>query len=261
MSLSDSFIQLLISRLDRPNVVGIAVTGSHARKRAGKYSDVDVDLYVNVLPGNRFDRYTLYYWEKRLVSVKTVLLEDETGTLSRPWEAIWAVPGLRQMQILKDKTGKLLDLQRAAAEFDWRKLQTLADEYAIEQLMGCAEEAHKILNGLAKDDESTVLYAVWGLIRGLASGVATQRGLMIESENRYFDIIQDSIGREEEWTQAFRAALGADAASSDQPPFKDRGAAALTLYRQTAALFQSIIPERHRRVIERTIKVIQKAGY
>lgn len=261
MSLPDSFVQLLISRLDRPNIVGIAVMGSHARRRAGKYSDVNVDLYVDVLPGNRFDRYTLYYWERRLVSVKTVLIEDEMAALSRPREAIWAVPGLRQMRILKDGTGKLAELQYAAATFEWKKLQSSADEYAVEQLMGCAEEVHKVLSGLAKENESTVLYAVQGIIQGLASSVATQRGLMIESENRYFDVIQDSIGREEEWTRAFRAALGADATPSDQPPFKNRGTAALTLYRHTTLLFQSIIPERHRRVIEHTVKLIQKAGY
>ena len=261
MSLPDSFVQLLISRLDRPNIVGIAVTGSHARKRAGKYSDVDVNLYVDVLPGNRFDRYTLHYWEKRLVSLKTLRIEDEEAALSRPWEAIWAVPGLRQMRILKDGTGKLAELQYAAATFEWRKLQSTADEYAIDQLMGCAEEVHKVLSGLAKENESTVLYAVQSIIQGLASGVATQRGLMIESENRYFDVIQDSIGREEEWTRAFRTALGADPVSSDQLPFKGRGAAALRLYRHTALLFQSSIPDRHRAVIEHTLKLIQKAGY
>ncbi len=260
MSPPDSFIRSLISHLDNPNVTGIAMTGSHARGQGNKYSDVDLDIYVIILPENKYDRYTLRYWDGRLISLKSVLIEDELAAVSRPWDAIWAIPGLRQMRILTDKFGKLADLQRVAEEFEWAKLQPAADDYGVEQLMGCAEEVHKILNGLAYNKESTVLYAVWGLLKGLGSGVATQRGLLIESENRYFDIIQDSIGRESEWVRSFRLALGADIVS-DIPLFKSRGSAALALYRHTALLFRSIILVRHRKVIENTVQLIQDAGY
>ena len=33
---------------------------------------------------------------------------------------------------------------------------------------------------------------------------------MIVSENRYFDLIQDSVGRDSKWTRAFRTAWGLD---------------------------------------------------
>ncbi len=123
--------------------------------------------------------------------------------------------------------------------------------------MGCAEEAHKILSGLARGHESTVLYATWGLVKGMLDAVAVQRGLMIVSENRYFDLIQEAMGRDSKWTRAVRTAWGLDSGSSQ---YQSRGNAALALYCLTAARFEALIPERHRAVVDRTLQLIKEAG-
>ena len=148
-------------------------------------------------------------------------------------------------------------LQQVAREFDWSPLQSAANEYAAEEVMGCAEEVHKILTGLASGHESTVLYATWGLVKSMLEAVSVQRGLMILSENRYFDLIQDSVGRESKWTHAFRMAWGLDQGSSQ---YQSRGAAALMLYRLTAAMFDELIPEKHREVVNNTLRLIKDAG-
>jgi predicted nucleotidyltransferase len=256
MSLSDLFIQSLIARVDAPEVVGIGIVGSYARGQESKYSDVDLDIYVSKLPESLYDRYTLRYLDGKLVSLKYTLLEDERSALTNPRRAIWAVPGLRGIKILLDNDGSMAELQKAAQEFDWSALQPAADEFAAEEVMGCAEEAHKILNGLARGHESTVLYATWGLVKSMLEAVAVQRGIMIVSENRYFDLIQDSVGRDSAWTRAFRAAWGMEA---DTFQFQTRGAAALRLYRLTAAMFDELIPEKHREVVSRTLQLITEA--
>jgi hypothetical protein len=162
------------------------------------------------------------------------------------------------MRIVLDKDGSISALQRTARDFNWSSLQPAANAYAAEEVMGCAEEAHKILNGLARKHESTVLYATWGLVKSMLEAVAVQRGLMIVSENRYFDLIQDAVGRDSDWTHAFRAAWGLDSGS---PQYQARGAAALTLYRLTAALFDALIPAKHRKVVRLTLQRIKEAGY
>jgi hypothetical protein len=162
------------------------------------------------------------------------------------------------MKVLLDKDGSLAVLQKAAQEFDWPSLQAAADEYAAEQIMGNAEEVHKILNGLSRRQESTVLYAIWGLVKNMLEAVAVQKGVMIVSENRYFDLIQDAIGRGSPWTVAFRMAWGLDNVSSQ---YEGRGAAALKLYCLSAKMFDPFIPEKHRTVINRTLQVIKEAGY
>jgi hypothetical protein len=258
MTLTDPFIQSIIESIDSPDVVGVGIVGSYARGQESKYSDVDVDIFVSKLPENEYDRYTLRYWDGKLVSLKYALLEDELAALTNPRRAIWAVPGLGGMQIVLDKDGSLADLQKMAQKFDFSLLRPLADEFAVETVMGCAEEVHKILNGLDRGHESTVLYAAWGLVKGMLEAVAVQRGILIVSENRYFDLIQESVGRDTKWVSAFRTAWGLDSTSSQ---YQWRGAAALTLYRLTAAMFEGLIPEKHREVVKNTLRLIKQAGY
>ena len=258
MTLSDPFIQSILETISSPDILGVGIVGSYSRGQESKYSDVDFDIFVSKVPENPYDRYTLRYWDGKLVSLKYTLLDDERSALTNPRRAIWAVPGLRGMKIVLDKDGSLTALQQAAHAFDWSSLQSVANEYAAEEVMGCAEEVHKILNGLARGHESTVLYATWGLVKSMLEAVAVQRGLMIVSENRYFDLIQDSIGHDSKWTRAFRAAWGLDPTA---PQYQARGTAALTLYRLTAALFDELISDKHRNVVNTTLVLIQEAGY
>ena len=257
----DPFIQSILARIDSPNILGVGIVGSYARGQSSRYSDVDIDVFVSKLPESAYDRYTLRYWDKKLVSLKYTLLEDERAALTNPERAIWAVPGLRQMKIVLDKNGSLHTLQQSAIAFDWNTLQSAANEYAAEQVMGCAEEVHKILNGLAHGHESTVLYAVWGLMNGMLGAVAVQRGLLVVSENRYFDMIQDAVGRDTEWTLAFRTAWGLEPIPNDVRQFQARGAATLVLYRYTAKMFDALIPDKHRDVVSGTLQLIEEAGY
>jgi hypothetical protein len=258
MPLSDLFLQSALEQIDSPDVIGVGVVGSYARGQESKYSDVDFDIFVSKLPENPYERYTLRYWDNKLISLKYMLLDDERSALTNPSRAIWAVPGLRGMTILLDKDGSMAALQQAAQQFEWSALQAVANEYTAEQIMGNAEEVHKILNGLAREHESTVLYASWGLVRNMLEIVAVQRGILIVSENRYFDLIQDSVGRDSEWTRAFRIAWGLDAGGSS---YRQRGPAALTLYRISADMFDGLIPEKHRAVVNKTLQLIQEAGY
>ncbi len=257
MTLSDLFIQFVLERIDSPDVIGVGIVGSYARGQESKYSDVDVDIFVSRLPDSDYDRCTLRYWDGKLVSLKYALLDDELAALTNPRRAIWAVPGLSGMKIVLDKDGSLAELQKMAQKFDFSLLQPLADEFAAEEVMGCAEEVHKILNGLARGHESTVLYATWGLVKCMLEAVAVQRGIMIVSENRYFDLIQDSVGRDTKWVSAFRTAWGLDSTSSQ---YQWRGAAALKLYRLTAAMFDGLIPEKHRDVVKNTLRLIKESG-
>jgi Nucleotidyltransferase domain len=258
LSLSDSFIQSALGRIDSPHVIGVGIVGSYARGQESKYSDVDFDIFVSKVPEDPYDRYTLRYWDEKLISLKYTLLDDERSALTNPRRAIWAVPGLQGMKIVLDKDGSMSALQKSAQNFDWSSLQSAANEIAAEEVMGNAEEVHKILNGLARGHESMVLYAVWGLVKSMLEAVAVQRGLMIVSENRYFDLIQDSVGRDSKWTRAFRTAWGLDPSASQ---YQSRGAGALTLYRLTAALFDELIPERHQEVVSNTLRLIKEAGY
>lgn len=258
MTLSVPFIQSVLEKIDSPDVVSVGIVGSYARGQESKYSDIDLNIFVSKPPESEYDRYILRYWDGKLVSLKYALLDDELAALTNPRRAIWAVPGLIGMKIILDKDGSLREVQKMAQKFDFSLLQSDADEFAADEVMGCAEEVHKILNGLARSHESTVLYATWGLVKCMLEAVAVQRGIMIVSENRYFDLIQESVGRDTKWVSEFRKAWGLDPAWSQ---YQSRGAAALSLYRLTAAMFDGLIPEKHREVVKNTLRLIKEAGH
>lgn len=249
----DPFLSDLIARLDPPGDEGVAVTGSHARGQGSELSDLDLDIFVTKLPD---ETYTLRLLNGKLISIKYLLLADEYASLVQPEKAVWAVPGLRQMQIIRDEHGDLAKLKQAALDFNWPDLQQAANEYAVGNLMKCAEEAHKIISGLKQNHESKVLYASWGMFKELSFSVLVQAGLLIDSENRAFDIIQNHLGMEHLWTSAFRLSFGMDTGDENIPAYQTRGHAALDLYIQTAELFKDIIDDAHREVIDHTLKLI-----
>jgi predicted nucleotidyltransferase len=251
--LEDAFIQNLVARLNQPGVVGLALTGSYSSGSQDSLSDVDVDIFVESLPG---ETYTLRIMDGKLVSLKTILAADEYASLTKPDKAIWAVPGLKRLQILVDESGQLEKLKQAAIDFDWSELRNAANDYAVEELMGCAEEAQKIISGLLRKDESKVLYAAWGLFKNLSHAAAVQAGLMIESENRFFDLMQSHFKDRPEWVRALRLSFGMDLGDVNVPAYQTRGQAALDLYEQTAILFKEIIDGKHREVIENTLRLI-----
>jgi hypothetical protein len=101
------------------------------------------------------------------------------------------------------------------------------------------------------------LYASWGMFKELSFSVLVQAGLLIDSENRAFDIIQNHLGADHPWTRTFRLSFGMDTGDPNIPPYHTRGKAALELYVQTAVLFKEIIPDRHREVIDHTLQLIE----
>ncbi len=92
-SLTDSFLQSLVARLDNENIIGITLTGSFARGEGGPYSDVDIRCYVRQAPASEAEIYTMEYQNGFLISIYHTSLEDEYASLRIPQKAIWAVPG------------------------------------------------------------------------------------------------------------------------------------------------------------------------
>ena len=90
----------------------------------------------------------------------------------------------------------------------------------------------------------------------MLKAVAVQKELIILRENRYFDRIQDSVRRDSAGVRAFRVVWGLD---QHRCAYQSSGVAALTLYRLTAAMFCELIPEKHRDVINTTLRLIKEA--
>jgi hypothetical protein len=251
----DDLIGNLLAEFADADTIGMLLAGSHARGDATPYSDIDLIRFAPVLPEADADRYTLAYREGHLVSVSTTTVDAKRAELSRPETAIWVVPGLRQARILLDRDGALAALLHHAQAFRWEPLQTAADAYASYEVMGLAEEVHKVLGALGCNDESTALYATWGLASGLIRAVTVQRGVLIQTENAYFRQVQEAAGLDSAWSCAFRIAVGLEMA-----PVTARAIAALRLYHETAMLLSSALQTQHLPGIRGALARIRASG-
>jgi hypothetical protein len=257
----DPFLHNLVSQLDDENTVGITLGGSFARGLGDRYSDVDIQHYVRVAPENRVEADSLRFLEGFLVSIHAGKLEEEAANLRRPHRAIWVVPGLQQARILLDKDGSVARLIASARNFRWQDIQPAADAMASWQLCGLAEEVYKILGGLEVHDESKTIYAVSGLLFDLVETLLVQRGILVPTENAYFDLAQQTAGINSEWTRQLRLAAALDPAPSGSPVYMTRGVAALNLYRLTADLMADILRPQEAAVVRRSMAVMAEAGY
>lgn len=243
----------VLSGIDGSQIQAIGLTGSHARGTATVYSDVDILVFMppQSLPAG--DTYQLHRFRDHLLSISRVTIEDKQGEMTRPEAAVRAVPGLRQMQVLYEaEPGTLQDLLQTAHNFQWQPLQQAANIFASKQVCGLAEEAHKALSGLTRGDDSTTLYASYGLVLGLSDVISVAYGLLQESENVTFRQVMAFMGDGSRWTAAFRKAAGFD----QQAPVPLRGQAGLALYTETARHLHAIIEPQHQEVINNAVELI-----
>jgi hypothetical protein len=128
-----------------------------------------------------------------------------------------------------------------AIDFDWNPLQKDADEYVSYEIMGYAEEVHKVLGGLFRHDESAVVYGTLGLILATPRMIAVQKGLLLRTENSFFNQVYETLGIDSSWTKYHRLAAGLEVAPENCPIFEYRGKSSLHLYMETVSLLRSVI--------------------
>ncbi len=252
VELSEEFLAELVVEFS-DGCVGLGLTGSLARGEGTPLSDVDLLCFYPQPPVEESQRYRLVVRRGWLVSLSGTTAAEKTASLARPQEAVWAVPGLRQMRILFDPLGELALLKQAADDFLWQPLQAEANIRASWDLMGYAEEVHKVVSGLAHGKASSALYGSLGLVLGLSRAAAYQRGLFIRSDNDFLAQVLEEIGAASAWSSALQVAAGFTAAT-----VWERAEASLRLYVETASLFDGIIAEVDRPVIDLALATIAK---
>ena len=257
--LSEEFLRRLESELACPGIVGLALTGSHARGEANESSDVDILRFVEDEPREPSDRYQLEIVGGRLVSISTASVESKRRELESPETARFAVPGLRQARVLSDRNGRIRDLVARAASFRWASVEGKARALASYHLMGCAEEVGKVLGALQRPDLYAAAYGAMGLVAGMAEAMSLASELLVESENFFFRELYAAVGDDSRWARLHRVAAGFEPAAPQVDPMRLRSHAALHLYLETAERLRDLIEPRHVPVVEHACGAIRSS--
>lgn len=210
----------LIQRFDRPGVQALVLMGSYARGDAGPFSDVDLVRFVAKdcpsLPG-----CGSHLVDGRLVVVSDARPDEVDAAFIQPEVAVGSIVGLRSGRPLKDPNGFFAAIQKRARAFVWDEaMQARANAYANREMVGWIEEVHKGLEGLRRGDLGRLLNAEYGLSWGLNRLVLVQRGVLLGSDNDFFQAVEDAVGRDSPWARLRRRVFGL---GSESPPTSKGG--------------------------------------
>lgn len=246
----------LFERFAPAEASGVLLAGSRARGNAGPFSDVDWVRLASTderLPGDGS-----YLIDGRLVVVSTLQPSFVETIFTEPQVACGYIMGLRSAQILLDREGHLARLQRRARDFVWDSaMQSKANQWAAEEMVGIIEEAHKGLEGLRRNDIGRMLNAQFGLSWILSNIIKTHRGVLLSGDNGIWDEVNRAVGESTSWVRYRRAAFGIEDASGQTPSLREQIMAGLRLYVLTAHYLERVMPSKEGGLVRATVTRIE----
>jgi hypothetical protein len=204
------------------DAIGVALFGSVAAGTDHPHSDIDLVVAAHTDPGIRVRQV-----EGRMVTLSRKTPAELEAAFTHPWEAGAAVAAWRTARILTDPEGVMNRLQAQAATWTWDGIAAAADQWAASELVGLAEEIHKIAGMLALDRPRAAAANRALVHLSLAAPLAVAHRILYGSENDLWDAVADAEGPA--WARAWD-----DAAGVTGPGHRDGCLAALDLYRIAA---------------------------
>jgi hypothetical protein len=268
---------MLVKEFEAPGVVAIVLMGSYARGDPGTYSDIDLLRLVDQsVPA---EKYSSLPWEGSHIIEGVLVVVYTRGPahveewFSQPEIASSIIAGLRTARGLVDRQGNFAAIQERARGFVWDEaMQEKANAWASEEMVGWIEEARKGLEGLRMlsmlgDDSQKgaflgrMLNARFGLSWGLTQVLRVQRGVLITSDNTFYNQVIESVGVDSRWAKLSRTAFGIGAGSGleGKPPhLPDQVKAGLHLYIETTRLLEDTLLPGDEEMIRQTVYQIKE---
>jgi len=243
-----------------PGVQAMALMGSFARGKAGRFSDVDVVRFWGNAAASPFPLAGSHLVAGRLVVVSDVTPEQVTRWFTEPDEAVNSIAGVRSARVLWDPDGVLAAIQARALAFVWDEgMQAKANHWASEQMVGLIEEVHKGLTGLQRGDMGRLLNARFGLSWLLNRVMAVAKGVLLPGDNGFWADVAAAVGPDSPWVQWRSRAFGVNGPDGVPPSLRQQVEAGLQLYTLTAELIAPALQPDDQPLVQATVRLIEGA--
>jgi hypothetical protein len=256
--LEEQILYSLVADLADSNTIAIVLGGSHARGETTAWSDVDFLQLVKDSPSG--SKKTYQFTSGHLMSIATRTLTWYQTMLTRPEQAIFIVPALREARSLFDPQGQFHNFQQMLQAFDWTPLQPAANQFASQTVVNCAEAVLKLLSARVRKDHFTAFGTAMTLFFDLTLAVAVQRGCFIEGNRPYLAQVEEAVASDSAWSTIHREFVDLNSDSGLDTLTKLRTRLACKLYGETVRLLRSALAIEHLAVAEQTILLVNMSG-
>ena len=228
----------------------VVLTGSHVRGAAPAHSDIDL-IAVYLGARDEFAHPSLRRGEF-FVTVASVTPAAVRAAFRNPARFPTYVPGWREALVLDDPEGVAAALQGRAQRWSWDDVADVGDAWVADEIVGWAEEVHKLVNALelGRARDAAVQRSI--LAVHLAPMMAVHLRLLYGSENGLWDLVSERMG--EPWAAAQARALGERGESLDASC-----RAALDLYRLAMEEVRPLLSREQRAVVDHACAIAAAA--
>jgi len=221
-----SMSEKISRRLVAEGAVSVVLAGSWVRGDAHQGSDIDLWAV------GKKSTYHLELVSGFLVAVSQRTMSQFSNEFRDPAKVAGAVPGWREALILFDLHGLAKQLKREADSWRWDSIARKCDRWVAEQVTGYAEEVCKLVGNVRLRRYWAAAVQRSLLAIRMAPILAVHSRILYGSENRLWDLVGDSMGRE--WKNLQARAFG-----EGKVDFAESCKAALGLY---AIAARSVLP-------------------
>lgn len=204
---------------------GLAITGSAAKNSDDEFSDIDILCVVS----DELKKVSSFVevYEGNYLSFAFINKKDILSTFSEPEKATDFVNGFKVMNILSEKECFLTGIRNMAVNFTWdENMRKKAVVYVNNGIIGWIEEVNKSLGGLKRNDYGRMLNGLFGLTFGMFRILKVHGGILLNSENEFFERVVCKYGGITRFRQNAFTAFGIEKAD-----IKERTIAGLEIFK------------------------------
>ena len=195
-----SISEKISRRLVAEGAVSVVLAGSWVRGDAHDGSDTDLWAV------GKNSTYHLELVSGFLVAVSQRTMSQFSNEFRDPAKVAGAIPGWRGALTLFNPHGLAKQLKREADSWTWDSIARKCDRWVAEQVTGYAEEVCKLVGNLRLRRYWAAAVQRSLIAIKMAPILAVHSRILYGSENRLWDLVGDSMGRE--WKNLQAQAFG-----------------------------------------------------
>jgi hypothetical protein len=252
-----SLINVLIDQFDQPDVDALVLMGSHARGTATPLSDIDLVRFTSAHGAHRTRTFQGLIVDQ-LVVVNDLGPAAVEEMFTQPEVASGSLAGLRLARPLRDRNATFARIQARAHAFTWdTTMQQKANVWASKALAGYSEDMRKGIAGLTDNHIGRLLSARFASSWGLSHIMQVQRGVLLVSDNEFYDAVTEAVGHDSEWVKLRHITFALPNAHGRTPTLREQVVAGLRLYIVTTDVLATVLRTEDKPLIMQTLELIR----